>query len=326
MLSENLPGPVASAPLSGGVFEPARGWGNYPAGVVSALFQRGFVLPCGVDLLVSGSVPEGAGLSSSAALEVGTAYALHLLFFPELTREEMAYAGQEAENRFIGVQTGIMDQFASALCAPGHALFLKTADMSYRQIPCTLDGCTLVLANTKKRHTLAFSAYNQRRTSCAAALALLQPVTGAASLCALTPEVFDRYAHVLTDETLLRCARHAVTENARTISAVQCLQAGDLAGFGRLMNASHISLRDDYQVTGPELDALAEAAWAQPYVYGARMTGGGFGGCTVNLVRTDSAARFIAETGRIYTEKTGLQAEFYPASPGGGVHTVHFGI
>ena len=323
MYSANLSrGSRKTAPVTGAVYDPQRGWGNYPAGVIRSLENRGFVLPCGVDLFISGSVPNGAGLSSSAALEVSVACALHMLFFPQLTPEEMAFAGQEAENRFIGVQTGIMDQFASAMCRADHALFLKTADMSFTHVPLCLEGCTLVLINTNKRHSLASSAYNQRRLECSRALEILRPYTDAAALCDIVPAQFAASAHHLQEETLLRRARHAVTENARTIEAANDLAKGDLAAFGRLMNASHISLRDDYAVTCPELDVLAEAAWAQPYVLGARMTGGGFGGCTVNLVRSDSVPRFIRETGRIYTQKTGLQAAFYTAAPGPGVHSI----
>jgi galactokinase len=309
-------------PIHGTTYAQARGWANYPAGVIAMLEHRNLTLPCGVDFLMQGDLPVGAGLSSSAALEVAVAYALHMLFFPQLTCFEIAQIGQETENHFIGVQSGIMDPFASAMCRPDHALFLRTSDLEYTHVPCNFGNYALIIANTNKHHQLVSSAYNQRRKECEQALQILRTLTNVKTLCALSPDDLKRFAHALPNETLFRRARHAVTENARTIEAANALAAGDLVSFGQLMNASHISLRDDFNVSCPELDVLVQAAWDQPNVLGSRMTGGGFGGCTVNLVEESTVQQFIHEVGHIYTERTGRTADFYRTALGGGVHSL----
>ena len=313
---------IFSIPIHGANYDPDIGWANYPAGVICTLAHHGYLLPSGCDLMFSSNLPSGAGLSSSAALEVAVAYSLHLLFFPQLSRQEMAQFSQETENQFIGVQSGIMDPFASAMCKTGHALFLRTSDLVYKHVPCNLDGYALIIANTNKHHQLVTSAYNQRRQECEQALKILRNVTNADTLCALTADDLERFAHVLPNETLLRRAQHAVTENARTIDAANALENGDLTTFGRLMHASHVSLRDDFDVSCFELDTLVDAAWDLPYVLGARMTGGGFGGCTVNLVETHAVQQFVQKVGHVYTQKTGRTADFYLAALGAGVHEI----
>ena len=301
---------------------PGRCWANYPLGVVKCFAAAGHPIPRGLDLVFSGDIPAGAGLSSSAALEVLTGTVLRALFDLPVSPVEIALLGQKAENEFIGVNCGIMDQFASAMGRADHAIFLDTASLDFAYAPLHLGGAQLLLVNSGVKHSLAGSAYNRRREECAAALAELQAVLPIKTLGDLSPADFEAHADRISDPVCRRRARHAVHENARTVEAFRALESGDLAAFGRLMNASHVSLRDDYEVSCPEMDALAEIAWSCPGVLGSRMTGGGFGGCTVSIVDVGAAERFRETVHKEYRRRTGLEAEIYAASAGDGAKEI----
>ncbi len=297
-------------------------WANYPLGVVRVFAEAGHDLPCGFDAVFSGDLPAGAGLSSSAALEVLTGTALRALFELPVSPVEIALLGQKAENEFVGVRCGIMDQFASAMGKADHAIFLDAATLEFAYAPLRLGRAQLLLVNSGVKHSLAASAYNQRRAECAAALSELQTALPIRSLGELSPDEFEANVSAVTDPVRRRRARHAVYENARTEEAFRALAHGDLAEFGRLMNASHVSLRDDFEVSCPETDALAEIAWSCPGVLGSRMTGGGFGGCTVSIVDADAVERFKTVITEEYRRRTGLDAEIYAASAGDGAREI----
>ena len=320
LLSLNFPDAgVVETDLDRTVPLPGECWANYVLGVVRAFAAEGHAPARGLDIAFYGDIPAGAGLSSSAALEVLTGTALRELFGFPVSPTQVALLGQRAENEFIGLSCGIMDQFASAMGRRGHAIFLDTATLEYAYAPLALDGAKLVIVNSMVKHALAGSAYNDRRRECARALEALRAVKpGLASLGELAPEEFDALAGAIPDEVCRRRARHAVYENARTRSAFDALQAGDLARFGALMNASHVSLRDDYAVSCPEVDTLAALAWETPGVLGSRITGGGFGGCTVSIVRDDAAADFAGTVAREYARETGLTPQIYTVSAGDG--------
>lgn len=300
--------------------DPAHSWANYAKAVVWSYAQHGYVLPSGFDVVCTGDLPAKSGLSSSASVEVVTGTLMAALYGLPVEQKENALLCQYAENRFIGVNCGIMDQFSSAKGEKDHALFLNTATLDCRAVPLDLSGKKLIIVNTNVKHELASSAYNERRAQCESALADVRTVRPVNALCELTPQDFEEVCSVIRDGAALKRARHAVTEEARTRQAVDCLEHGDIAGFGLLMNASHASLKQDFEVSCAELDVLAETAQTLPGVYGARMTGGGFGGCTVNIVDEAEAERFEETLGRIYTEKTGLAASFYEAEAGDGAH------
>ena len=304
-------------PLPGGC------WGNYVLGVVRAFTDAGHVPSAGLDLAFYGDIPAGSGLSSSAALEVLTGTALKGLFDLPVSGMEAALLGQRAENDFVGLSCGIMDQFASAMGKRGHAIFLDTDTLEYEYAPLSLSGAHIMIVNSMCRHSLAGSAYNDRRAECERALAALRTVRPELpSLGALTPAEFDALADAVSDPVCRRRARHAVYENARTVAAFDALQCGDLAGFGKLMNESHVSLRDDYEVSCAEIDLLTEIAWSCPGVLGSRITGGGFGGCTVSIVKDDAAERFSETILREYAKRTGLNAQIYTVSAGDGAHEI----
>lgn len=298
--------------------EEKADWTNYPKGVIWAFDERGMKLTCGMDLLLYGTIPNGSGLSSSASVEVLTGFILCDLFNFEVSNQDLALIGQYSENHFNGVNCGIMDQFAIAMGKKDHAIFLDTSDLSYQYVPIHLKGEKIVIACSNKKRGLADSKYNERRAESEKAKEELQQVIGINELGDLTEELFDRYKVAIKDEVRLRRARHAVTENQRTIRAMQVLQEGDITAFGKLMNESHRSLAEDYEVTGVEMDTLAEAAWGQEGVLGSRITGGGFGGCTVSIVKEDKVENFIHNVGKIYKEKIGYAADFYVVDIGGG--------
>ncbi len=301
------------------VFAGEAGWANYSLGVVWAFGEKGHPIETGFDLLVWGNVPGGSGLSSSAALEVATGVAVRdLNGLTGVTMQEIALIGQYAENRFNGVNCGIMDQFASAMGKKDHAIFLDCSDLSYTYAPVCLTDAKLVIACSNKKHSLTDSKYNERRAECEEALRDLQTRLAIHSLGELTDEEFEENKDLIRSETCRRRAKHAVYENQRTIQAVQVLRHGNVGEFGRLMNESHISLRDDYEVTGAELDALVEAAWEQEGVLGSRMTGAGFGGSTVSIVKENCVDAFIQNVGSAYVKKIGYAADFYPAAIGDG--------
>lgn len=299
------------------------GWTNYPKGVLWTFGEQGYPIPSGADFLVYGDIPAGSGLSSSASLEVVTALAARELFgFSKLPMVQLALIGQQAENQYIGMKCGIMDQFASAMGMADHAIFLDTNTLDYEYAPVPLDTQKIIITNSVVKHSLVDSAYNERRAQCEQALSDLRQVMPLDSLCALTPEAFEKVEGAIKDPVCLKRARHAVTENARTIQAVAALKAGDLATFGRLMNASHVSMRDDYEASCAETDCLAELAWAIPGVIGSRITGGGFGGCTVSIVEDGAVDDFVKKVGDGYQAATGHQAEFYIVEIGGGARVI----
>ncbi len=274
-------------------------------------------------MLFWGNVPAGAGLSSSAAIEVATAFAFADLLNAEYDRTELAKIGQQSEHEFAGVNCGIMDQFASAQGKKDHAIFLNGDTMEFQLVPVKLEGVKVVVANTHSPHKLDSGAYNARVEQCQLAVRQLQSKRpDLKNLAQLTEADFKAIESALTDETAHRRARHVVGEVQRTTDAVAALKKGDIAKFGQLMNQSHVSLRDDYEVTGPELDAMAEAAWKIDGVIGSRMTGGGFGGCTVSLVKDEAIPAFIEKVGKEYAAKTGLTAEFYVAEIGDGAKRI----
>lgn len=301
---------------------PDNAWVNYPLGCIAQFVKRGIVIPEGYDMLFWGDVPAGAGLSSSAAIEVVTAFAMNELLHTGYDRTELAKIGQLSEHEFAGVNCGIMDQFASAQGKKDHAIFLNCDTLEFKLVPVKLDGIKVVISNTHSPHKLDSGAYNARVAQCHEAVDMISKVRPIKCLAELNRETFDEVKSAITDTTALRRARHVVGEVQRTRDAVDALQKGDIQTFGKLMNASHVSLRDDYEVTGPELDALAEAAWQVDGVIGSRMTGGGFGGCTVSLVREEAIPAFIEQVGKAYTEKTGLHADFYIAQIGDGAHRI----
>ncbi|MCD8010331.1 MAG: galactokinase [Lachnospiraceae bacterium] len=305
------------------VYDARDGWTNYVKGVCRALEERSGALPAGMDVLIYGNLPGGAGLSSSAALEVlAGLMARDLLELPGLSLTDLALVGQKAENEFCGMHCGIMDQFASAMGRRGCAILLDTNTLTYKHVDIHLQGVRIVLVNSRVKHSLVDSAYNERRRQCEEALADLRRVRELGSLGELTEEEFGEIQDAIRDETCRRRARHAVYENQRTLRAVEALEAGDLPAFGRLLNESHVSLQDDYETSCPETDLLAELAWETPGVLGSRITGGGFGGCTVSLVEENSLALFREQVLTGYRRQTGRTAELYVAEAGDGAHEV----
>lgn len=299
-----------------------KAWANYPLGVIAQFIKRGVSITQGYDILFWGNVPAGAGLSSSAAMEVVTAFAFNELLGTGYDRTELAKIGQKAEHEFAGVMCGIMDQFASAQGKKDHAIYLNCDTLAFDLVPVKLEGIKVVVSNTHSPHHLDSGAYNDRVRQCQLAVQQIGAVRPIKNLAELTQADFEQVEHAITDEVAHRRARHVVGEVQRTKDAVEALQQGNIELFGKLMTQSHISLRDDYEVTGPQLDALAEAAWKVEGVIGSRMTGGGFGGCTVSLVREEAIPTFIEQVGKEYTEKTGLKADFYIAEIGDGAHRV----
>lgn len=301
---------------------PNRAWANYPLGVFAQFIKRGISITQGYDILFWGNVPAGAGLSSSAAMEVVTAYALNELLGTGFERTELAKIGRAAEHEFAGVMCGIMDQFASAHGKADHAIYLNCDTLEYDLVPVKLEGIKVVVTNTHSPHKLDSGSFNDRVRQCQLAVEQINTVRPIQYLAELSQSDFEQVEHAITDEVAHRRARHVVGEMQRTKDAVEALKTGDIVKFGQLMNQSHISLRDDYEVTGPQLDALAEAAWKVEGVIGSRMTGGGFGGCTVSLVRDEAIPAFIEQVGTEYTEKTGLKADFYIAEISDGAHRI----
>ena len=293
-------------------------WTNYPKGVIWAFEGRGMKLDCGLDIALYGNIPNGSGLSSSASLEVVTGYMLKDMFGFDVTNQDIALIGQYSENNFNGCNCGIMDQFASAMGKADNAIFLDTADLSYEYAPVKLDGAKIVVTNSMVKHSLVTSAYNDRRNESSQALADLQQVCGISTLGELTEEEFEKYKNSIKDEVNRARAKHAVYENQRTIKAVAALKNNDIETFGKLMNASHVSLRDDYETSCEEVDVLVEEAWKIDGVIGSRITGGGFGGCTVSIVKDDAIDIFKEKLTAAYEQKVGKTPELYVVSIGDG--------
>ncbi|MBR2527045.1 MAG: galactokinase [Blautia sp.] len=295
------------------------GWTNYPKGVVWTFAKRGYVCDTGFDFLIYGTIPSGSGLSSSASLEVLTGTVLRDLYgFSQLSNVDLALIGQYSENNFNGMNCGIMDQFASAMGKKDCAIFLDTSTLNYEYANIVLENAKIVITNSKVKHSLVNSAYNDRRRECETALAQLKKVVDINSLGDLDEATFEANKAVITDDICRRRARHAVYENQRTLRAVEALKRKDITEFGRLINESHVSLRDDYETSCPECDLLAELAWKHPGVLGSRITGGGFGGCTVSIVENDQVDSFIQNIGKAYKDQVGHEAEFYVVEIGDG--------
>lgn len=294
------------------------GWINYPKGVMWALEERGHKITNGFDILLYGNIPNGSGLSSSASIEVVTGYMLNDFYDFQISNKDLAIIGQYSENNFNGVNCGIMDQFAIAMGKKDHAIFLDTADLSYEYAPIQLKDAKIVISCSNKRRGLSGSKYNERREECEMALSQLQSGMGINTLGDLDEATFEQVKMAIRDEDCRKRAKHAVYENRRTIKAVEALKNNDIALFGQLMNQSHVSLRDDYEVTGPELDTLVETAWKVDGVIGSRMTGAGFGGCTVSIVRDDAVDQFMDTVGSVYKKKIGYSADFYVVEVGSG--------
>lgn len=293
-------------------------WTNYPKGVIWAFGEKGMKVTKGMDILLDGNIPNGSGLSSSASVEVLTGFILKDIFGFDVTNQDLALIGQFSENKFNGVNCGIMDQFAIAMGKKGHAIFLDTSTLEYKYAPIELSGAKIVISCSNKKRGLGDSKYNERRSECESALASLQSVLSINSLGELDEESFEKNASVINDSIKEKRARHAVYENQRTIKAVNALNNNNVELFGKLMNESHESLRDDYEVTGIELDTLVDAAWKVSGVIGARMTGAGFGGCTVAIVKEDAIDNFINTVGEEYEKKIGYKADFYVVEIGDG--------
>lgn len=321
--STNLPDRgIIEADLDDLKYKKEDDWANYAKGVVWAYEQNGYKLDTGFDFACTGTIPNKSGLSSSASLEVLTGTVLMGLYDFGNDQIHNALFGQQAENQFVGMNCGIMDQFASAMGAKDKAIFLNCATLDYQLTPVVLKDAKLVIVNTNKPHELTNSAYNTRRKECEEALKALQTKADIKAICELTPEQFEEIKDVITDPVVQKRAKHAVYEEARTVEAVKQLNEGNIDSFGQLMGQSHVSLRDDFEVSCRELDVLVDEAWKIDGTIGARMTGGGFGGCTVNIVKDDAIDRFVEEVGKNYTAKTGLEASFYIVSIGDGAHQI----
>ena len=296
----------------------AANWTNYPKGVMWAFEKHGYKLPSGLDILIYGNIPNGSGLSSSASLEVLTGVILKDMFGFAVSMVEIAQIGQYSENNFNGCNCGIMDQFASAMGKKDHAIFLDTNTLEFEYAPVVLENAKIVITNSKVKHSLVDSAYNDRRNECETALKELQEVVDIKTLGDLTEEEFEAHKDAIKSEIRRKRAKHAVYENQRAIKAVAALKENDVETFGKLMNASHVSLRDDYEVSCEEIDILVDLAWATDGVVGSRITGGGFGGCTVSIVKNDAVDNFVETIGAKYEEKVGHKAEFYVVDIGNG--------
>ncbi len=298
--------------------EKEADWTNYPKGVMWAFGEKGMKVEQGMDLVLFGNIPNGSGLSSSASVEVLTGAILRDMFGFEVSNQDLALIGQFSENKFNGVNCGIMDQFAIAMGKKGHAIFLDTATLKFEYAPIKLENAKIVISCSNKKRGLGDSKYNERRSECETALAEIQKVVKINALGDLTEEQFEQYKDAVTDPVCRKRAKHAVYENQRTIKAVEALKNNNVTLFGELMNASHVSLRDDYEVTGIELDTLVEEAWKVDGVIGSRMTGAGFGGCTVSIVKDEAVDTFIEKVGAAYKDKIGYAADFYVVEIGDG--------
>lgn len=297
-------------------------WVNYPLGIMDQLLKKGIEFT-GLEMLFSGNIPNGSGLSSSASVEMVTATALNELFFAGLDKIELIKLSQKAENTFVGVNCGIMDQFAVGMGKKDNALFLDCATLNYEYAPLKLKDCSLIIANTNKKRGLADSKYNERVAECSIAVDYLKQKFNINLLGELSYRQFEQSEDLIQDITVRKRARHVVSENDRVIKAVAALRNANLKLFGKLMNDSHDSLRNDYEVTGKELDAMVEEARKINGVLGARMTGAGFGGCTVNLVKKNIVKIFIEILGEKYFQRTGLRADFYLTETGNGARRIN---
>lgn len=314
---------VISSSMDDIAYADEAGWTNYPKGVIWTFSKKGYVPKFGMDIMYYGDIPHGAGLSSSASIEVVTGIALADLFhMSELSLEKIALFGQYSENHFNGMNCGIMDQFTSAMGKAGHALFLDTNSLQCEYVPLEFANISIMITNSNVTHSLVSSAYNDRRKECEKGLNMLQKMIDINSLGDLNNEQFERYKILISDETIQKRVRHAVSENRRTVHALNALRNDDIEEFGRLMNKSHLSLRDDFEVSCDEIDLLVKSAWEIPGVLGSRMTGGGFGGCTVSLVRKRNRNLFKSKLTATYKEAFGITPEFYEVQIGDGARVL----
>ncbi|WOC54276.1 galactokinase [Oenococcus oeni] len=314
MYSANIPDQgVVSFQLNDLEYHKEDGWTNYLRGVLASLVSRDYKINHGFDLFIHGNLPDGAGLSSSASIELLMGTILKNVFSLDVSQLDLVKIGQEVENKYIGVNSGIMDQFAVGMGRAEQAILLDTNTMKYEYAPVKLGDNVIVIMSTNKRRELQDSKYNERRSQCEEALKRLQTKLAIKSLGDLSIEAFDQASYLINDDILIRRARHAVFENQRTLRAFDALKNNDLTTFGQLVDASHVSLHFDYEVTGKELDTLVEAAWKQPGVLGARMIGAGFGGCAIAIVGKDYVDGFKTKVGKSYQEKIGYPADFYIA-------------
>ncbi len=307
-------------------YNKAHDWANFPKGMIKYMSENGFTISSGMDILFYGDIPNCAGLSSSASIEMVTGVLLEGLFDLDIERLQMIQLGQQVENNYIGVNSGIMDQFAIGKGKKDHAILLNCQTLEYRYAPIQLDDHVIMIINTNKQRTLAGSKYNERRAQCEQALADFQQELSIQSLGDLTKEQFEQHKHLIQNETNRQRAKHAVYENQRTLEALQQLQQDHIEAFGQLMNESHQSLQQDYEVTGIELDTIVHTAWQQPGVIGARMTGAGFGGCAIAIVEKDRVENFKNNVNTIYRKKIGYEATFYTASIGDGARELTKGV
>lgn len=305
---------VISFSLTELTYDKEDDWANYPKGMIRYLIEAGYEISTGLSIAYYGNIPNGAGLSSSASIELLTGVILEDLYKLKLERLDLVKIGKKVENEFIGVNSGIMDQFAIGMGKKDQALLLDTNTLTYEVVPASFGEYVIAIMNTNKRRELADSKYNERRSECEEALHRLQTKLSINTLGDLDEETFWANSSLIDDEVLIKRANHAVTENQRTLKAKAALEAGDLTLFGQLLNASHQSLKEDYEVTGQELDTLVTAAQQHPNVLGARMTGAGFGGCAIALVRKADWDSFVHEVSTIYLEKIGYVTDIYQAS------------
>ena len=304
-------------------YRQSNGWTNYPIGILWTYQRKGYKIHYGFDMLLYGDIPSGAGLGTSASIGVALGLMIREMFgFDDISNIDIALFGQYAENEFHGINCGIMDQFASAMGKKNHAIFLDTSDLRYKYAPMDMSEYALVITNSHKKRCAFDAKYNERRHECERALGQLQSVVAIQSLGELTPECYEQVKEMIVEPLLVRRAAHAVYENQRTIDAIDALVEADADKFGKLMIESHRSLRDNYEVTGKELDVLVEEALKIPGVMGSRMTGGGFGGCTITLLKREAIETFIIEVGKNYTERTGYYADFYNVEVGDGARAL----
>jgi galactokinase len=303
--------------ISGHFINEKKSWVNYPLGVMEEFLKKNISL-AGMDLLYYGDVPNGAGLSSSASIEMVTAVAVNTLFNANLDTLELVKMSQRAENMFVGMNCGIMDQFAVGFGKKDHAIYLDCDTLKYENVPLRLDGYSLVITNTNKRRGLTDSKYNERRSECDKAVDLLQvykPIRNLSQLGVDEISVLDKY---ISDPVVRKRAKHVISENGRVLEAVKVLRQNNIVRFGELMNQSHDSLKEDYEVTGRELDTLVYEGRKLKGVIGTRMTGAGFGGCTVSIVKKEDTQTFITDLSQVYTRITGLKPDFYLPEIGDG--------
>lgn len=313
---------VINVDLDDLAYKKEDNWTNYVKGMIKELKSKGFIIDKGVDILFYGEIPNGAGLSSSASIELVSGVLLKGMFNLDVEMIDLIKAGKAVENNYIGVNSGIMDQFAIGMGKKDCAILLDCNTLKYSYAPVKLDDYNIIIMNTNKRRELADSKYNERRAECENALAILKKELNINSLGELDAETFEKYKHLIKDQVILKRAKHAVYENIRTVKALEELNKGNLEVFGKLINESHISLKNDYEVTGKELDTLAETAWKQEGILGARMTGAGFGGCAIAIVKKASTDKFIKNVGEAYLKEIGYKADFYIANIGDGAKEI----